>query len=143
MHPGRVQDGDHLCLVTDVLGGDVKRLQKFQRRFPLPLAKHILLHTLRGIAQMHSCEIVHTDLKHDNIMFDAGSLTQTDIAALVEADPPRRHPPEESLECTVQVAVSQPLPLPSLSEAMTRNYIVSDFGSGELSLDFLCILSYY
>ncbi|KIM80030.1 hypothetical protein PILCRDRAFT_542341 [Piloderma croceum F 1598] len=131
-HPGRVQDGDHLCLVTDILGGDVKRLQ-FRRRFPLPLAKHILLHTLRGVAQMHDCGIAHTDLKHDNIMFNVGSLTQTDIAALVESDPPRRHPPEESWECTVQVAVSQPLPLPSLSEAMTRNYIVSDFGGAQPS----------
>ena len=91
---------------------------------------------------MHSCEIVHTDLKHDNIMFDVGSLTQTDITALVESDPPQRDPPEESLECTVQVAVSQPIPLPSLSEVMTRNYIVSDFGSGESSLDFLCISHY-
>lgn len=80
---------------------------------------------------MHSCDIVHTDLKHDNIMFDANSLTNDDFAALLEADPPRRHPPEESWDCTVQAAVSQPLPLVSLSEAMKRTYIVSDFGSGE------------
>ena len=56
MHPGRDQDkdGDHLCLVTQILGGDVKRLH-IGRQFPFPLAKHILLHTLRGIAQMHNC----------------------------------------------------------------------------------------
>ena len=98
---------------------------------PLPLAKRILLHTLRGIAHMHSLQIVHTDLKHDNIMFDTGSLTQDDFAALIEADPPRYHPPEKSGECIVQAAVSQPLPLPSLSEAMARTYIVSDFGGSE------------
>jgi len=130
IHPGQDRDGDHLCLVTDVLGGDVKALQiAGQKGFPLPLAKRIMLHTLRGLAHMHNLEIVHTDLKHDNIMFDTGSLAQADIAALIEADPPRRHPPEESWECTVQAAVSQPLPLPSLSEAMTRTYIISDFGS--------------
>jgi serine/threonine protein kinase len=99
--------------------------------FPLPLAKRILLHTLRGLAHMHNYGIVHTDLKHDNIMFDAGSLTQADMEALIDGDPPRRHPPEESWDCTVRAAVSQPLPLPSLSDAMTRTYIVSDFGSGE------------
>jgi hypothetical protein len=47
----------------------------------------------------------------DNIMFDVGSLTETDIAALVESDRPGRHPPEESWECTVQAAGTQPLPL--------------------------------
>ena len=132
MHTGKDQDGDHLCLVTEIFGGDVKSLQvNANSVLPLLLAKRILLHTLRGIAHMHSCNIIHTDLKHDNIMFDAGPLTNDDFAAILEADPPQRHPPEESWNCTVQAAVSQPLPLPSLSEAMSRTYMVSDFGSGE------------
>ncbi|KIM84915.1 hypothetical protein PILCRDRAFT_817739 [Piloderma croceum F 1598] len=93
IHPGKDHRvGDHLCLVTEILGGDIKSLQKsMNQAFPLPLAKRILLHTLHGIAYMHSCEIVHTDLKHDNIMFDASSLTSDDFAALIEADPPRLH----------------------------------------------------
>lgn len=143
IHPGREQDGDHLCIVTALLGGDVKCLQieaAGKQGFPLPLAKRILLHTLRGLVHMHSCEIVHTDLKHDNIMFDVGSLTQADVKALIDRDPPRRHPPEESWECVVQAAVSQPLPLPLLSDAMTRTYIVSDFGSGEKWLDSVSML---
>jgi serine/threonine protein kinase len=91
IHPGKDNgDRDHLCLVTDILGGNVKYLQKsVNKAFPLPLAKRILLHTLCGIAHMHSCDIVHTDLKHDNIMFDAGSLTSDDFPALIKADPPR------------------------------------------------------
>ncbi|KAG1855329.1 kinase-like protein [Suillus subalutaceus] len=93
--------------------------------------KRIMMHTLRGLAHMYALQIVHTDLKQDNIMFDMGSLTQADIAAIIEADPTRRHPPEEGLDCVVQAAVSQPLPLPSLADAMTRNYIVADFGSAQ------------
>jgi hypothetical protein len=27
IHPGKDRDGDHLCLVTDVMGGDLKSLQ--------------------------------------------------------------------------------------------------------------------
>jgi serine/threonine protein kinase len=134
IHPGQDRDGEHLCLVTDIMGGDIKALQvnvAGKRGLPLPLVKRILLHTLHGLAHMHSCQIVHTDLKHDNIMFDTGPITQADIAAIIQRDPARRHPPEESWECIVQAAVSQPLPLPSLSEAMTRTYMVSDFGSGE------------
>ncbi|RDB25924.1 Serine/threonine-protein kinase SRPK [Hypsizygus marmoreus] len=136
VHPGSGEDGEHLCLVTDVLGGDVEELQvkvAKKKGLPLPLAKRILLHTLRGLFHLHSCSIVHTDLKHDNIMFDLGSQTQADIAALLKADPSRRHPPEESWNCTVEAAVSQPLPLPSLSDAMKRTYLVSDLGCAQPS----------
>jgi len=63
-------------------------------------------------------------------MFDCGLLTTEDIAALVKADPPRRNPPEHSWECTIQSAVDQPLPLPSLLEAMTRSFLIADFGGG-------------
>jgi serine/threonine protein kinase len=101
MHPGKDQDGDHICFVTHILGGDVKSFQVGMNSvLPLPLVKRILLHTLRGIAHMHSCNIIHTDLKHDNIMFDVSSLTNDDFAALLETDPSRRHPPEESWNCT-------------------------------------------
>ena len=134
IHPGKDRDGDRLCLITDITGGDIKSLQVEVAKkmgFPLPLAKRILLHTLRGLAHMHHCHIVHTDLKHDNIMFDTGSSTQDDIAMFIKTDLARRHPPEESWECIVQAAVSQPLPLPSLSEATTRTFMVSDFGSGK------------
>ena len=137
-HRGRGNDGEHLCLVTDVMGGDVRSLQLSltgePKVFPLPLAKRILLHTLRGIAHIHSCGVVHTDLKHDNIMFSAKSASPAYIDALLAADPPRHNPPEESWDSIVQSAVSQPLPQPSLEEAMTRTYVVSDFGSGELFL---------
>ncbi|KAF8808766.1 kinase-like protein [Phlegmacium glaucopus] len=118
------------------MGGDVKSLQvkvAGKKGLPLPLAKRILLHTLQGLAHMHHCQIVHTDLKHDNIMFDTGSITQDDLSMFIKKDPARRHPPEESWGCIVQAAVSQPLPLPSLSEAMTRTYMVSDFGSAQPS----------
>ncbi|KAF9506102.1 hypothetical protein BS47DRAFT_1378152 [Hydnum rufescens UP504] len=81
--------------------------------------KPILLHTLRGLAHMHHCGVAHTDLKHDNIMFDVGPLTQADITALIEEDPPRCHPPEQSWKYT----------------AMTRTYMVADFGSGKEWLD--------
>ncbi|GJJ14313.1 hypothetical protein Clacol_008577 [Clathrus columnatus] len=36
--------------------------------------KRILLHVLRGIAHMHSCGIVHTDINPETVLFDAGRL---------------------------------------------------------------------
>ena len=134
-HTGNDQDGEHLCLVTDIMGGDVRSLLRHtlanHNAIPLPLAKRILLHTLRGIAYMHYCGVVHTDLKADNIMFDAGFTTTADFATLIATDPPRLNPPEDSWEGTVQTAVSQPLPLPALSDVMTRTFLVADFGSGK------------
>ncbi|OJA10019.1 hypothetical protein AZE42_10193 [Rhizopogon vesiculosus] len=62
---------------------------------PLSLIKPIMTHMLRGLAHTHSAGIMHTDLKQDNILFDT-ALTQAHIEALVEADPPRYHPPEHS-----------------------------------------------
>ncbi len=74
---------------------------------------------------------MHTDVKHDNTFFDT-PLTTDDFDALVASDPPRRHPPEASPYdgLSVQAAVSQPLPLPTLQEAMQLNFLLADFGSG-------------
>ncbi|OCH87802.1 kinase-like protein [Obba rivulosa] len=98
---------------------------------PFPLAKRILLHILRGIAHMHKCGVVHTDLKRDNILFDLGPLTDKDIDAMILANPPHRHPPEESGDGIVRATVSQPLPAPDISDLMEHSFFISDFGSAQ------------
>ena len=48
IHPGKVSSGQHACIVSDVLGGNVGELQiACKDPLPLPLTKHILLHTNR------------------------------------------------------------------------------------------------
>ncbi|KAF8573007.1 kinase-like protein [Ramaria rubella] len=129
---GKGSAGRHLCYVTPVLGGDVKSLHNEHNQvFPFPLAKRILLHLLRGIAHAHSRGVVHTDLKHDNIFFDTHMSTD-DFDTLLTSSPSCRHPPEASHDGMVQAAVSQPLPIPSLEQALLRNFAVADFGSAQL-----------
>ncbi|KAK0430418.1 kinase-like protein [Armillaria borealis] len=129
--PGKGSAGQHLCLVTKVLGGDVKSLLTKHGRFPFPLAKRVILHLLRGIAHAHSRGVMHTDLKHGSIFFDTTMSTE-DIDKLLASDPPHRHPLEYSHDGLVNVAVSQPLPIPTLQEAMQRTFVVADFGSAQL-----------
>jgi hypothetical protein len=127
---GTGSSGDHLCIVTPVYGGDVKALYHANDGiFPLPLAKRILLHLLRGLVFAHERNIVHTDLKMDNIFFTT-PLSNNDIDQIVEKDPPRLHEPEMSHDGIVCAAVSQPLPMISIDEAMTSTFLLADFGSG-------------
>ncbi|KAJ7459779.1 kinase-like domain-containing protein, partial [Mycena latifolia] len=125
--PGKGTSGSHLCLLTSLLAGDLK--STWNAHLPLPLAKRILLHTLRGLAHSHNCSVVHTDLKPDNIFISNVTIT-SDIENLLQADPSRIHEAEASYDGIVHAAVSQPIPRPSLEEGMTRTYVLGDFGSG-------------
>lgn len=57
---GKTGDGEHLCLVMDVLVGDIEALRDENRRFPPPLAKLVLRDILRGLVQLHASGGVHT-----------------------------------------------------------------------------------
>lgn len=129
--PGKGSAGSHMCLVMPVYGGDVKALvEGWPTALPLPIAKRIVLHLLRGIAHLHERGIVHTDIKHDNIFFST-TMTADDIEAWMTREPSRRHAPEASADGVVQAAVSQPLPMISEDEAMRATYLLADFGSGK------------
>ncbi|OBZ66852.1 Serine/threonine-protein kinase SRPK [Grifola frondosa] len=138
IHPGKPNDGEHLCLVMDVLAGDLKDLheaiQAPSKAFPVPLAKLILRDTLRGLAQLHASGVAHTDLKATNIMCKFPDATsEAKLQALLEVDPSRRHPPEQSWDYPVEAAVSQPIPPPSsIEQALCTSFILTDFGSSQI-----------
>ncbi|KAG5351593.1 hypothetical protein C0989_005672 [Termitomyces sp. Mn162] len=126
-HMGKGRDGNHLCYVTQLHGGNVARLiGDGTVPFPFPLAKRIILHTLRGIAHMHKHGYIHTDIKLDNILH-SGNMSDEDITSWLISDPSRRHDPEDSPDGIVEAAVSQPFPLPSVDDAMERTFLLGDY----------------
>lgn len=130
--PGKGSAGRHICLVTPLFGGDITRYARTSNllRYPLPLAKRILLHTLRALNDLHECGVVHTDIKSDNIFFDT-PLENEDIRVLLESNPSRRHQAEASYDGIVHAAVSQPLPLPTIEKFTKRTFVLGDLGSGQ------------
>ncbi|KAL4260057.1 protein kinase superfamily protein [Pleurotus pulmonarius] len=69
----KARDSEHLCLVTKVLGASLLDVQSTfdGRRIPAPLVRHVTRHMLRALVCLHDANIVHTDIKQDNIMFDS------------------------------------------------------------------------
>ncbi|KAJ7036973.1 kinase-like protein [Mycena alexandri] len=136
IHPGKPNDGQHLCLVMDVLAADVETLGNAYTALPPQLVKLILRDSLRGLAQLHASGCVHTDLKASNIMCNVPDLTTEDnLRATIEMTPARRHPPQQSWDPVVEAAVSQPLPLPTLEQASSGSFMLADFGSAQIIAD--------
>ena len=143
---GKGRDGCHICYVTPLLGGNVDGLlSHFSRcRLTFNFIRRIILHILRGLAHTHKHGYIHSDLKLDNIFFSINMSTQ-DITSLLENDPPRLHDPEYSPGGVVQSAVSQPLPFPSLEDAMKCTFLLGDYSHGACEFCLFCfsILTYF
>lgn len=129
-----MSSASHLCLVMPLYGGDLKAFthRSSGGALPFPLVRQILFDVLRGLRHAHSRGWIHTDLKRDNI-FVENHMSTTEIRRWLEDNPPRRHPLEQSLDCVVQAAVSQPLPVISLEMAMRSTFVLGDFSCGTLS----------
>ncbi|KZO90058.1 kinase-like protein [Calocera viscosa TUFC12733] len=99
---------------------------------PTALAKTAFNQVLCGLRHLHSVSLVHADLKLDNIMVGAYTDKPAEVGAVLNQEKARRYPPRLSENnATVCAAVSQPLPVPGLAEAMQCDFYLADFGSAQ------------
>ncbi|CBH11999.1 protein kinase, putative [Trypanosoma brucei gambiense DAL972] len=66
-------NGKHVCMVFDVYGEDLLSLiERYKYHgVPLPIVKCISRQILIGLEHVHSLDIIHTDLKPENVLLSA------------------------------------------------------------------------
>ncbi|THH21556.1 hypothetical protein EW146_g10 [Bondarzewia mesenterica] len=102
--------GRHLCFVVPPLTTDLGSFRRSapKKRLPLHTVKITLLCVLIAVEKLHRINIIHTDIKPDNIMFDVGEdkdSTERELAA----DPPKVDGQVELNGTTYPVMLPQPL----------------------------------
>ena len=67
-----IHNKKYICIVTDLMGICMMDLFKKYNNNNIPeiLIKKIFIDILRGLSEMHSKNIIHTDLKSENIMLN-------------------------------------------------------------------------
>ncbi|KAI0724742.1 kinase-like domain-containing protein [Fomitopsis betulina] len=126
--------GLHRCIVTEPLGYGVDYIRKLRpegdRRVAPSIVKRVTRQVLLGLEYLHDvCGIVHTDVKHDNILFRPQDLQTVIMHELVDK-------PSITYDCgtaaspPVVPVVSQGLPLstdPSIHER-SLDVVLADVG---------------
>ncbi|TVY36532.1 Serine/threonine-protein kinase [Lachnellula occidentalis] len=141
-------NGSHVCLVFKLIG---ESLQTFKKRFPgglipFELAIHIANQLTDALAYAHSCGVIHTDIKADNIMFQIPDGSLSDLTEFVD-DIESKIVPLEATAAQEDYAI---IPTQDLREeyltpnstgafnVLTLDIALSDWGVSSWTTNHLC-----
>ncbi|KAG6201645.1 hypothetical protein E4U10_005752 [Claviceps purpurea] len=122
----RGPNGDHVCLVFDVLGYHLGLQTAFYQNGPLPgkVAKEIIRQILTGLDFLHrECGVIHTDLKPQNILLELENPSDT-ISKYLVSVPPRTTEGPNGVLVPLQEAIHTPL----VCEMASLRVRIIDFG---------------
>ncbi|XP_018103698.1 SRSF protein kinase 1 S homeolog isoform X3 [Xenopus laevis] len=77
-------NGTHVCMVFEVLGHHLLKwiIKSNYQGLPLPCVKNIIRQVLQGLDYLHSrCQIIHTDIKPENILLSVSEVYIRRLAA--------------------------------------------------------------
>ncbi|XP_073674884.1 SRSF protein kinase 1a isoform X2 [Garra rufa] len=77
-------NGTHVCMVFEVLGHHLLKwiIKSNYQGLPLPCVKSIIRQVLQGLDYLHTkCQIIHTDIKPENILMNVDELYVRRLAA--------------------------------------------------------------
>uniref|UniRef100_A0A672K7C6 non-specific serine/threonine protein kinase n=1 Tax=Sinocyclocheilus grahami TaxID=75366 RepID=A0A672K7C6_SINGR len=77
-------NGTHVCMVFEVLGHHLLKwiIKSNYQGLPLPCVKSIIRQVLQGLDYLHTkCQIIHTDIKPENILMSVDDLYIRRLAA--------------------------------------------------------------
>ncbi|KID93042.1 Protein kinase-like domain protein [Metarhizium guizhouense ARSEF 977] len=117
-------NGEHVCLVFDVLGHHLgfQTVKYEDGRLPVKTVKLIAKHLLLGLDFLHrECGIIHTDLKPTNILLELESPNNA-IAKYLSVVPPRMADPQRS------APLREVITTPPISEIKHPHVRIIDFG---------------
>uniref|UniRef100_A0A672PSR0 non-specific serine/threonine protein kinase n=1 Tax=Sinocyclocheilus grahami TaxID=75366 RepID=A0A672PSR0_SINGR len=77
-------NGTHVCMVFEVLGHHLLKwiIKSNYQGLPLPCVKSIIRQVIQGLDYLHTkCQIIHTDIKPENILMSVDELYVRRLAA--------------------------------------------------------------
>ncbi|KAH3684463.1 hypothetical protein WICPIJ_004557 [Wickerhamomyces pijperi] len=87
-------NGKHCCLVFELLGENLLQfVHVYQDKtplggLPLPLAKSLIKQVLLGVSQLHQRQLIHTDIKPENILITLTKQDRTELNRLLDTMTP-------------------------------------------------------
>ncbi|ATY65908.1 kinase-like domain [Cordyceps militaris] len=122
----RGPNGDHVCLVFNVLGHhlDFQAAKYEDGRLPVKAVKEIVRQLLTGLDFLHrECGIIHTDLKPTNILLELETPNDT-ISEYLESVPPRLIGRQNGAIAPLREVITTPL----VTDMASLHVRIIDFG---------------
>ncbi|TWU72628.1 hypothetical protein ED733_000214 [Metarhizium rileyi] len=122
----RGPNGDHVCLVFDVLGHHLyfQAVKYEDGKLPVKAVKKMARQLLLGLDFLHrECGIIHTDLKPTNIVLDLETPNDT-VSKYIDSIPPRTTVRQNG----AIVPLREVIPTPLVSEMASLHVRIIDFG---------------